>query len=129
MHEGELIDIENYVQTEMLQRLMEKCERRKKKFEDIEKEFFFGSYADCIGDFQIMGGERLQILIIADILRMFSEEKGLTEYANHFQLSKGFKNNKSEVCHLTVGLFYGRKLPKSFQQIATNSEELLSELF
>lgn len=121
-----LDQIEVFVRSELLKRVQEKSERRGKTFE--EKEIFFGMYADSIDEFKILRGERLQLLSIANILRPIFNDKGSDEFAKYFELPKGNKFDKIDMCQLSVGWFYGKKLRKLQQHVDCSAEDLSVDL-
>lgn len=124
--------IEQYVRTELLQRLSEKCVRNKTDLDVHEREFFFGVYADSIQEFKILRGQRLFLLEIALNLRLMFQTKGFQEFFKQFDVPPTCKISKSDTVPLSVGLFYGTQR-KYDRQVAMkemlSSNEMVSDLF
>lgn len=111
-----------------MDRLSEKCERRKILFDSIEKEFFFGIYTDSIKEFKVLRGERLQVIQMANILQSIFQEKGLTAFAQHFDVPKRYRFDKSDMTELSVGLFYGKRIQNALNQLVLDRNEVSVKL-
>lgn len=129
INEVNINEVEVLVRSEFLQRLLEKCERGRNQFDDNEKEFFFGIYADSIDNSKILRGERLQLIQVANILQSIYQEKGSGGFAQHFDVPKHCKFDKTDLTQLSVGLFYGKRLRKVSNKLALDQNELPAQLF
>lgn len=130
LDESDLVYAENFVRQEILDRINEKCARLGKLIMEEEKELFFGMYADNIPGFQIMRGERTQLLGAASYLQKMFEQNGPEAFAKHFNVSKKIKIDKtSEINDFSMGKFYGKKISKCLLQKTCDSNEMVTQLF
>lgn len=108
--------------------MTEICERNGKKFDESEKDFFFGIYASSIAEFQFLRGERIQILSIADILRNFMEQNGGDALKKAFEPPNKFRIHKNGTIQSSIGLVYGEKRCQAISNKNLSPSELCIDL-
>lgn len=120
--------VTNFVRSDLLQKLDERCSQRSQTFSENEKKYFFGVYASDIPNFQIFRGERKLLNAAAEQVNAIRESMTFAEFVSFFTTPDDYVIPKDRTDQLSPGLFFGKKERKKKTnrnyQLLTSSLEM-----
>lgn len=125
-------DLETFVRNDLLGILEAECKKRKAKFDDSQKTYFFGLYHAKTKDFRFLPGEKFILKEIGQYIQRLVNDEDETKFAP-FKMPTNYKMPRKDTCQLFGCTFFGKQnIEKKKQRLddlkhATTEPSLLKQ--
>lgn len=120
--------IENFIQNDLKEIIVRKCERLECDLKTDDLEHLFGMFVDAEEKFKLMRGDKLLLLEIADYLTQKCNKDGMESFLRHFELPRRYKISKTDTATFDFGFFYSKKRKQRAKTII-NQDDLHATCF
>lgn len=121
--------MQNFVRTELLNILNDKCIRAKKEFDENDMHHFFGNYQASPQNFQILLGERKLVLAAAREINQMNESQSFADYLKFFAVPEKYAISNKNTDKFSVGLYFGKKNRIGMAEIPISNEVMATQVF